>query len=79
MAHLRAGGTLFPYELELNNGQLQIRSLLGGADTPLNGASIISINGEAIDKVTSTLLTLACSSSTSAQTAMVTTPHGWTA
>lgn len=56
MAHLRSGGTLFPYELELNNGQLHIRSLLGGADTPLNGAKITSINGEAVDKVTSTLL-----------------------
>lgn len=55
-AHLRAGGTLFPYEVALSDGNLHIRGLLGGADTPLSGARIVAINGEPVDKVTSTLL-----------------------
>lgn len=55
-AHLGAGGTLFPYEVALSDGNLFIRGLLGGADTPLSGARIVAINGEPVDKVTSTLL-----------------------
>lgn len=55
-AHLRAGNTLFPYEVEFRDGSPHISSLLGGADTPLRGAKIIAINGESADKVASTLL-----------------------
>lgn len=55
-AHLQAGGTLFPYEVELSNDGLHIKALLGGADTALKGASIIAINGEPAEKITSALL-----------------------
>lgn len=55
-AHLRAGGTLFPYEVEFRDGGLHIRGLLGGAESPLNGARVIAINGEPADKVASILL-----------------------
>lgn len=55
-AHLRAGGTLFPYEVEFRGDQLYIRALLGGAGTPLEGARIVAINGMAADQVRATLL-----------------------
>jgi hypothetical protein len=55
-AHLRNGGTLFPYEVELVDGSVQIRALLGGADTPLRGTKIIAINGESVDRIAPTLL-----------------------
>jgi hypothetical protein len=55
-AELNAGGTLFPYEVGLSDGQLVIQAQLGGADTPLRGARIVAINGEAADAVAAPLL-----------------------
>jgi hypothetical protein len=55
-AELNAGGTLFPYEVELSDGQLVIQARLGGAGTPLRGARIVAINGEAADAVAAPLL-----------------------
>jgi hypothetical protein len=55
-AELNAGGTLFPYEVGLSDGQLVIHALLGGADTPLRGARIVAINGQATDAVAAPLL-----------------------
>ena len=50
------GGTLFPYEVELRGGDLFIRALLGGADTPLHGAKIVTINGEPASRIAAALL-----------------------
>lgn len=44
--HLEAGGTLFPYEVELIGGDLVVSALAGGAATPLQGARIVAIDGE---------------------------------
>lgn len=56
IAHLREGGTLFPYEVSLDDDGLHIGALLGGAATPLQGARIIAINGEPADLVTAALM-----------------------
>lgn len=46
MAHLAAGGTLFPYEVAVGTGGwLTIRALLGGTSTPLAGTRIVAIDG----------------------------------
>ena len=57
MAHLKTGGVLFSYEVELRNGSVVIGGLLGGAETELRGARIIAVNGEPTDELTSKLLT----------------------
>lgn len=45
-AHLKAGGTLFPYEVQVDAaGEVRIRSELGGAASPRAGARIDRING----------------------------------
>lgn len=45
-AHLKAGGTLFPYEVQVDAaGDVRIRSELGGAASPWAGARIDKING----------------------------------
>jgi len=44
-SHLAGGGTLFPYEVELTDGDLVISALAGGAATPLQGARIVAIDG----------------------------------
>jgi len=54
--HLEAGGTLFPYEVELVQGDLVISSLTGGAATPLQGARIVAIDGEPAAATVTTLL-----------------------
>jgi hypothetical protein len=56
VAHLKAGHTLFPYEVQFLNGELLIRSLLGGADTPLRGTKVAAIDGKPIDTITGPLL-----------------------
>ncbi|AVR95284.1 S41 family peptidase [Pseudoduganella armeniaca] len=55
-AHLAGGGTLFPYRVALDDGSLVIRSLPDGAPTPLQGARIVSIDGQPADTVVATLL-----------------------
>ncbi len=46
MAHLAAGGTLFPYEVDIGvDGTLSIRAALGGGATPLAGTRILAIDG----------------------------------
>ena len=45
-SHLAAGGALFPYEVELTDGDLVITALAGGAATPMQGARIVAIDGE---------------------------------
>lgn len=45
-AHLKAGGTLFPYEVQIDAmGEVHIRSELGGATGPMAGVRIDQING----------------------------------
>jgi hypothetical protein len=45
-SHLASGGTLFPYEVDLDpDGTLLIRARLGGGETPLKGARILAIDG----------------------------------
>jgi len=44
--HLENGGTLFPFEVSVDNvGQVRIVSELGGGETALAGAGVRSING----------------------------------
>lgn len=56
VAHLKAGGVLFPYEVELSDGELVIRSLLGGADSPLRGVKIVAIDGKPTGTLVAPLL-----------------------
>jgi len=56
-AHLAADGTLFPFEVAIDQaGTLTITSALGGTATELAGARILTINGLSADRTTQLLL-----------------------
>jgi len=55
--HLASGGTLFPYEVTLDDGDLFIAALAGGAATPLHGARIVAIDGEPTAAAIAALMT----------------------
>lgn len=55
-AWLAGGGTLFPYEVAFRDDSLLISAQLGGADSPLKGATIVAIDGVPIARVTAELL-----------------------
>ncbi|MRW91772.1 hypothetical protein GJ699_17395 [Duganella sp. FT80W] len=56
-AHLKSGGGLFPFEVEIDgDGQLVIRAALGDATTELAGARIVAINGVAAGAACAQLL-----------------------
>jgi hypothetical protein len=58
-AHLEAGGTLFPYEVQVaTDGTIAIRSELDGSATPLAGMRIEEINGVPAARVARELLAL---------------------
>lgn len=54
--YLESGGTLFPYEVILNNGQLIIKAKLTGEASDLAGSVIDKINGVPINAVLAPLL-----------------------
>jgi len=59
-AHLKAGGTLFPFEMHVDErGDMFIRSALGGAPTPLAGRRIESINGVPAREASAAMLAVA--------------------
>lgn len=49
IAHLQAGGGLFPFEVDIDDGQPVIRAALDGSATGLAGARIVSIDGVPAD------------------------------
>jgi hypothetical protein len=58
-AHVAAGGTLFPYEVQVDvAGAMTIRTGLGGVASPLAGVGIASINGKPAAQVGRELLAL---------------------
>ncbi|GAB3253830.1 S41 family peptidase [Chitinimonas naiadis] len=57
LAHLKAGGGLFPYEVHVDpTGEVYIRAELGGKPTPLAGARIDTINGRKAGDVVAAIL-----------------------
>jgi hypothetical protein len=57
--HLAAGGALFPYEVQVSaNGEILIRTELGGAGSALAGMRIEQINGVPAHRVAQDLLAL---------------------
>jgi hypothetical protein len=56
-AHLGAGGAFFPFEVQVTPaGEVFVQSLLGGGDTPLAGARIVSIDGVDAGSISAELL-----------------------
>lgn len=55
-AHQKAGGGLFPFEVGMEDGTLQIRAALGGGATALAGARITAINGLPTEAINAELL-----------------------
>ena len=56
-AHLKAGGTFFPYEMVADAaGTLRIRAELGGDTSPLAGAQVEQINGVPASRIVAQML-----------------------
>ncbi|NII11057.1 S41 family peptidase [Oleiagrimonas sp. C23AA] len=55
--HVNDGGVLFPFETVAHaNGMLYVRAMLGGGETPLAGARIVSIDGVSASNVIATAM-----------------------